>query len=287
MTLTELRYIVAVAQERNFRRAAETVFVSQPALSLAIQKLEDELGVQIFERNRTSVSFTPIGEMVVKQAQRALEEVAQIKAIANQGKDQLVGTLRLGVIYTVGPYLLPDLIPVLKRKAPKMPLEMEENTTANLQDQLANSRLDVIIIALPFDGPGIATLPLYDEDFNVVVPLDHPWAKKKIIKTAELSTEKILLLVVFKITLPFKLSDLFQQTIDSQMFRIVFMSFYIKIFLWFYIKIQSLKVENRTWFLPARRKNEKAHFRFQRSGEPQPDHGGIFPKNAAKPKLAF
>ncbi len=194
MTLTELRYIVAVAQERNFRRAAETVFVSQPALSLAIQKLEDELGVQIFERNRTSVSFTPIGEMVVKQAQRALEEVAQIKAIANQGKDQLVGTLRLGVIYTVGPYLLPDLIPVLKRKAPKMPLEMEENTTANLQDQLANSRLDVIIIALPFDGPGIATLPLYDEDFNVVVPLDHPWAKKKTIKTAELSTEKILLL---------------------------------------------------------------------------------------------
>ena len=194
MTLTELRYIVAVAQERNFRRAAETVFVSQPALSLAIQKLEEELGVQIFERNRTSVSFTPIGEMVVKQAQRALEEVAQIKVIANQGKDQLVGTLRLGVIYTVGPYLLPDLIPVLKRKAPKMPLEMEENTTANLQDKLVSGRLDAIIIALPFSGAGIATLSLYDEDFNVVVPLDHPWAKKKTIKIAELSTEKILLL---------------------------------------------------------------------------------------------
>jgi LysR family hydrogen peroxide-inducible transcriptional activator len=130
----------------------------------------------------------------VAQAQRALEEVAQIKEIANQGKDQLAGTLRLGAIYTVGPYLLPELIPVLKLKAPHMPLEMEENQTANLEALLANGRLDVIIIALPFGGPGIATLPLYDEDFSVVVPLEHPWAKKKQIKTAELATEKVLLL---------------------------------------------------------------------------------------------
>lgn len=194
MTLNELRYIVAVAQEGNFRRAAERVFVSQPALSLAIQKLEEELGVQIFERSRTSVNMTPTGELIVAQAQRALEEVAQIREIASHGKDQLVGTLRLGVIYTVGPYLLPALIPVLKRKAPQMPLEMEENLTENLEVQLINGRLDAIIIALPFGGPGIATLPLYDEDFNVVVPLDHPWAKKKQIKTAELGNEKVLLL---------------------------------------------------------------------------------------------
>jgi len=194
MTLNELRYIVAVSQENNFRRAAERVFVSQPALSLAIQKLEEELGVQIFERSRTSVSMTPIGELIVAQAQRALEEVAQIREIASQGKDQLTGTLRIGAIYTVGPYLLPELIPVLKQKAPHMPLEMEENQTANLEALLANGRLDVIIIALPFGGPGIATLPLYDEDFSVVVPLEHPWAKKKQIKTAELATEKILLL---------------------------------------------------------------------------------------------
>lgn len=194
MTLNELRYIVAVSQESSFRRAAERVFVSQPALSLAIQKLEEELGVQIFERSRTSVSMTPIGELIVAQAQRVLEEVAQIKEIASQGKDQLVGTLRIGAIYTVGPYLLPELIPILKRKAPLMPLEMEENLTANLEIQLANGRLDVIIIALPFAGPGITTLPLYDEDFNVVVPLDHPWAKKKQIKTEQMSTEKVLLL---------------------------------------------------------------------------------------------
>ena len=194
MTLNELRYIVAVAQESNFRRAAERAFVSQPALSLAIQKLEEELGVQIFERSRTAVSMTPIGALIVAQAQRALEEVAQIKEIASQGRDQLMGTLRIGVIYTVGPYLLPELIPVLKGKAPHMPLEMEENQTANLESQLVNGRLDVIIIALPFGGPGITTLPLYDEDFNVVVPLDHPWAKKKQIKTSELGNEKVLLL---------------------------------------------------------------------------------------------
>ncbi len=194
MTLNELRYVLAVSQEKNFRRAAERVFVSQPALSLAIQKLEDELGIQIFERSRTAVSMTPIGELIVAQAQRALVEIEQIKQIASQGKDQLVGTLKIGAIYTVGPYLLPDLIPVMKHKAPKMPLEMEENTTANLESQLVNGRLDAIIIALPFGGPGIATQSLYDEDFNVVVPIDHPWAKKKQIKTIELSTEKLLLL---------------------------------------------------------------------------------------------
>ena len=115
MTLNELRYVVAVAQERNFRRAAERAFVSQPALSLAIQKLEEELGVQIFERGKTEVTITPIGARIVEQAQRALEEVARIREIARQGKDQLVGPLRLGVIYTVGPYLLPELIPVLKQ----------------------------------------------------------------------------------------------------------------------------------------------------------------------------
>lgn len=194
MTLNELRYILAVSQELNFRRAAERVFISQPALSLAIQKLENELGVQIFERSRTAVSVTPIGEMIVIQAQRVLEEVFQISQIANQGKDQLVGTLRVGAIYTVGPYLLPALIPILKKKAPHMPLEMEENQTANLDTLLANGRLDVIIIALPFTGSGITTMPVYDEDFSVVVPLDHHWANRKKIKTSELATEKVLLL---------------------------------------------------------------------------------------------
>lgn len=194
MTLNELRYIVAVAREGNFRRAAERVFVSQPALSLAIQKLEEELGVQIFERSRTAVSTTAIGAVIVSQAQRVVEEAAQIREIASQGKDQLAGPLRIGAIYTVGPYLFPGLIPVLKRKAAHMPMEMEENTTSNLEALLMNGRLDVIVIALPFGGPGIATQALYDEDFSVVIPKDHPWARKKQIKTAELPAEKVLLL---------------------------------------------------------------------------------------------
>lgn len=194
MNLNELRYVVAVAQELNFRRAAGRCFVSQPALSLAVRKLEDELGVRLFERNRTAVKVTPIGVRVVEQAQRALEEAAKVKEIARQGKDQLVGPLRLGVIYTVGPYLLPELIPVLRKKAPEMPLDVEENITANLEQLLRNGRLDAIVIALPFGGPGIEARPVYDEPFNVVVSADHPWAGKTAIRPRDLAKERVLLL---------------------------------------------------------------------------------------------
>ena len=157
MTLNELRYIVAVAQERNFRRAAEKSFISQPALSLAIQKLEEELGVQIFERGKNEVSVTPIGTQIVEQAQRVLEEAGHLREIARQGKDQLSGALRVGIIYSVGPYLLPDLIPALKKLAPNMPLELEENITNNLDALLRNGKLDVIIIALPYGDTGMLT----------------------------------------------------------------------------------------------------------------------------------
>ena len=194
MTLNELRYVVAVSQNLNFRRAAERVFISQPALSLAIQKLEEELGVAIFERSKTEVTVTPIGKLIVAQAQRALEEAARVKEISNQGKDQLRGPIRLGAIYTVGPYLLPELIPVLKRKAPEMPLEVEEGITTNLGNLLGNGRLDAIVIALPFSAPGIVTHSLYDEDFNVVVASDHAWARKRYVKAEELGAERVLLL---------------------------------------------------------------------------------------------
>jgi LysR family hydrogen peroxide-inducible transcriptional activator len=194
MTLNELRYIVAVAQQRNFRRAAEKSFISQPALSLAIQKLEEELGVQIFERGKGEISVTPVGEQIVEQAQRVLEEAERIREIASRGNDQLSGALRVGIIYSVGPYLLPELIPVLKKLAPDMPLEVEENITANLDALLRNGKLDVIIIALPFGDPGVVTLPLYDEPFEVVVGSDHHWANRRSIKAQELSSEKVLLL---------------------------------------------------------------------------------------------
>lgn len=194
MNLNELRYIVAVAQERNFRRAAERAFVSQPALSLAIQKLEDELDVQLFERSRTEVKITPIGAQIVEQAQRVLEEAAKIKALARQGQDQLIGPVHVGTIYTIGPYLLPELIPVLHETAPQMPLEVEENVTASLDQLLRNGRIDAAIIALPFEVPGVKVRELYDEPFALVVPKTHPWAKRKSVSAEELSSERVLLL---------------------------------------------------------------------------------------------
>jgi LysR family hydrogen peroxide-inducible transcriptional activator len=193
MTLTELQYIVAVAQERHFGRAAQRVLVTQPALSLAIKKLEDELGTTIFERRRNRIELTALGERIVHQAQRVLEEAEQIKIIAAQGKDQLNGLLRLGVIATVGPYILPELVPLLNARAPKMPLELEENLTQNLVGMLKNGKLDIIMIALPFEEPGILSSALYDEPFQAVVPAGHKWQKKKILDSCQLSSEKVLL----------------------------------------------------------------------------------------------
>ncbi|MEW6354525.1 MAG: hydrogen peroxide-inducible genes activator [Pseudomonadota bacterium] len=194
MTLTELRYIVAVARERHFGRAAEACFVSQPTLSVAIRKLEEELDVTLFERGASEVTLTPVGERIVEQAQRVLEESAAIKEIAKQGKDPLAAPLRLGVIYTVGPYLLPHLIPILHKRAPHMALLIEENYTARLSEQLKQGELDVIIISLPFAEHGVVTQALYDEPFQVVLPADHRWKKSKAIRPRELAQENLLLL---------------------------------------------------------------------------------------------
>jgi LysR family transcriptional regulator, hydrogen peroxide-inducible genes activator len=196
MTLNELRYIVAVAQERSFGRAAAKCFVSQPALSVAIQKLEVELGAPLFERGKNEVTITPVGERIVEQAQKVLEETARIREIAQAGRNQLVGLLKLGVIYTVGPYLLADLIPALHARAPQMPLDIEENLTENLEAALRTGRIDAAIIALPFQPPGISTDFLYEEPFQVVVPHGHKWAKRKSIAPDELPAEHTILLNV-------------------------------------------------------------------------------------------
>ncbi|WP_020167123.1 MULTISPECIES: hydrogen peroxide-inducible genes activator [Methylotenera] len=194
MTLIELKFVMAVAQERNFRRAAEKCFVTQPALSLGIKKLEDELNVMIFERSRSDVTPTEIGAQIIEQASRVLEEAARIKQLAELGKNQLKGALKLGMIHSVGPYLLPEIIPILRKTAPDMPLEVEENLTANLEAQLRNGVIDVAIVALPFDVPGLQYKALYDEEFDVVVPIHHHWATRKQINPEELSDEKVLLL---------------------------------------------------------------------------------------------
>ncbi|HSA89527.1 MAG TPA: hydrogen peroxide-inducible genes activator [Burkholderiales bacterium] len=194
MTLTELRYIVAVARERHFGRAAETCFVSQPTLSVAVKKLEDELGVTLFERGPGEVSVTPAGEKIVEQAQRVLEEAARIREIAAAGKDPLAGPLRLGAIYTIGPYLLPKLIPILRKSAPAMQLLIQENFTHRLAEELKSGEVDVILVALPFEASGMVTRAVYDEPFLVAVPKGHPWEHRKRVTSDELANESLLLL---------------------------------------------------------------------------------------------
>ena len=194
MTLNELKFVVAVARERNFRRAAEKCFVTQPALSLGIKKLEEELGITIFERSRSEVTPTVIGEQIIEQAMIVIEQSSRLKEMAKMGTNPLKGLFKLGMIHSVGPYLLPEIIPILRLTAPDMPLEVEENLTANLEVQLKNGVIDAAIIALPFDLPGIEVKTLYDEEFSVVVPINHPWASRELIKPEELSEEKVLLL---------------------------------------------------------------------------------------------
>ena len=194
MTLTELRYVVALAHERHFGRAAQKCFVTQPTLSLALAKLEDELGVKLFERNKNEVLVTARGQAIVEQARRVLDEVGKISHIAKGSQDQLAGALRLGVIPTIGPYLLPDLVPILRKRAPSMPLAIEENLTGNLAPMLREGELDVVIIALPFAVAGVKTRVVYEEPFSVVVPEGHPWESRKAVKPSELSDENLLVL---------------------------------------------------------------------------------------------
>jgi LysR family hydrogen peroxide-inducible transcriptional activator len=194
MTLTELKYIVAVAREKHFGHAAEACFVAQPTLSVAIKKLEDELGVTIFERGGTEVSVTPLGAQIVAQAERVLEQTAAIKEIAKQNKDPLAGPLRLGVIYTIAPYLLPPLVKSMIEHVPQMPLVLQENFTARLIELLRQGELDAAIMALPFADQGLMVQPLYDEPFVVALPRNHPWANRSSIDAQELKTETMLLL---------------------------------------------------------------------------------------------
>jgi LysR family transcriptional regulator, hydrogen peroxide-inducible genes activator len=194
MTLTELRYIVAVARERHFGHAAEACFVSQPTLSVAVKKLEEELGVALFERGPGEVSVTASGQKIVEQAQRVLEEALRIKEIAASGRDPLAGTLRLGAIYTIGPYLLPKLIPILRKNAPSMQLLIQENFTHRLGEALKGGEVDAILVALPFEEPGVEVRALYDEPFLVAFPKGHPWEERKRITSDELMSESLLLL---------------------------------------------------------------------------------------------
>ncbi|MGC9456235.1 MAG: LysR substrate-binding domain-containing protein [Halothiobacillaceae bacterium] len=195
MTLTELRYLVAVARERHFGRAAEACFISQPTLSVGIKRLEEELGLRIFERaSRTEVRITPAGEKLIEQAQRVLDEAERLREMANAAKDPLVGALRLGVIYTIGPYLLPRLIPALHAKAPDMPLLIEEGYTVELTGKLSRGELDAVILSLPYAAMGVEVLPVYREPFVLAAPATHPLADASPLDIAMLDPSEMLML---------------------------------------------------------------------------------------------
>lgn len=194
MTLTELKYIVAVARERHFGRAADACFVSQPTLSVAIRKLEDELGVAIFERGGNEIGITPVGLAIIEQAQRVLEESTNLVELAKQGHDPLAGPLKVGVIHTIGPYLLPRLVPVQIAQTPQMPLLLQENFTDRLLELLRQGEIDCAIVALPLPDSGLAVHELYDEPFLVALPRHHAWASHDTIAANELKNETMLLL---------------------------------------------------------------------------------------------
>ena len=194
MTLTDLRYFVALARERHFGHAAERCNVSQPTLSVAIKKLEEELAVTLFERSAADVKITDIGARIVAQAEKVLLEAGQIKELATAGRDPLSGPLKLGVIYTIGPYLLPHLIPRVHAAAPSMPLLIQENYTARLAESLKRGDLDVIVVALPFEEAGIVTQAVYDEPFRVLLPAGHSWESEERIPASRLAEAPLLLL---------------------------------------------------------------------------------------------
>jgi LysR family hydrogen peroxide-inducible transcriptional activator len=193
MTLTELKYIVAVARERHFGRAAEACFVSQPTLSVAIKKLEEELDVKIFERGASEVGDAA-GRGDRAPGAAGDRAGAAIKEIAKRGKDPVSGPLRLGVIYTIGPYLLPDLVKNAIERVPQMPLMLQENFTARLLEMLRTGELDCAIMAEPFPDTGLAVAPLYDEPFMAAVPEEPPAGQAQVDHRRGAQAETMLLL---------------------------------------------------------------------------------------------
>lgn len=194
MTLTELRYLVALSEAGHFRKAADACNVSQPTLSIAIKKLEEELGISLFERARNKINPTPIGERIVAQARTVLQETSNLINLAEQGKDPLGSVLSIGAIYTVGPYLFPRLVPRIKHLAPEMPMYIEESYTADLRVKLSSGALDAIFVALPFTEPDVVTRSLFDEPFVVLMPKGHILASTSAVAPATLAEHKVLLL---------------------------------------------------------------------------------------------
>ena len=194
ITLTELRYAVAVADLRHFGRAAAACHVTQPTLSAQVQKLERTLGLSLFERTSKGVHVTELGLSIIEAARTVLESAARLGDLAAGGKEPLSGELRLGVIPTLSPYLLPWLIKPLRKAFPKLELVFRELKTSDVLDELALHRLDCGILALPIAAQGLVHTPLFDEPFLWLVPADHALAGRKSVRESDLESERVLLL---------------------------------------------------------------------------------------------
>ena len=194
MTLTELHYATALATTQHFGRAAEKCNISQPTLSIAIKKLESELGVQIFERTSNQIFLTTVGGFVIAQAHKVLNEAAVIKDIASSANQKLSAPLHIGAIFTIGPYLFPNFVTPLQQSAPDMPLIIEEGYTHTLKNRLRKGEVDVIMVALPFVEPDVVVQPLFDEPFMVILPTNHRLAKHSKLMSEDLKQEHVILL---------------------------------------------------------------------------------------------
>ena len=194
VTLTELRYVVAVADTRHFGRAAERCHVSQPTLSAGVKKLEETLGVRLFERAARRVRPTAVGERVLARARVILAELRTLGDLARADGEPLVGALRLGVIPTLGPYLLPWLVPPLQKAYPRLRLTIREGMTAQLIEELAQHRLDAALVALPVAAPGLQSVALFDEPFQVLAPRGHALAARAHVREDDLRGARVLLL---------------------------------------------------------------------------------------------
>jgi LysR family hydrogen peroxide-inducible transcriptional activator len=194
MTLTELRYLVAVADLRHFGRAAERCHISQPTLSSQLRKLEEELGVTLVERTTRFVTITQIGERIVSHARRILEEADQIAELARHRHGTLTSVLRLGIIPTLSPYILPLFLNQLHAAFPELRVVLRENLTDDLLEALDTYALDVLLVALPEQSDAYPAMPLFDEPFWFVGPTDHPLTEKNMVTESDLAQQPLLLL---------------------------------------------------------------------------------------------
>jgi LysR family hydrogen peroxide-inducible transcriptional activator len=194
MNLRDLSYLVAVAENLHFGKAAATCHISQPTLSMQLKKLEEEIGAQLFERTNKNVLLTPLGHDIVVQARRVLQEVGHMRQIARNGADPLTGDLRMGVFPTLAPYLLPSLVPKIKSTFPALNLLLVEDKTANLIKQLEDGQLDCALLAVPIDNDRFVAAKVFVEDFYLAVPAGHPLADRASIAPAELENLSLLLL---------------------------------------------------------------------------------------------